>query len=302
MKFCLTLQKLGFVTVLSGGILAVFSNPVWAGDPAPEPLSIFKDCDICPEMVVIPPGEFLMGSDEHSREQPVHQVTIARPFAIGRAEVTIAQWQACIDDQVCSRRIDRQNDEVVVAKWQSCTSTEDCARWEAKLAEPARLPESSRYMVGWKGAMTYISWLSDKTGKAYRLPSEAEWEYAARGGTQTRYWWGNRFKLGMANCEECRIPHDITSPSVAGEYPANPFGLFDVSGSLEEWVEDCWNPTYLGAHGDGSAKLTGTCRLRVIRGGSRFSPKDDLRITSRYRISTFGRTNTHGLRVARDLD
>jgi formylglycine-generating enzyme required for sulfatase activity len=133
--------------------------------------------------------------------------------------------------------------------------------------------------VSWDDAKVFIAWLSQKTGKRYRLPSEAEWEYAARAGTTTSYWWGRSADRGRANCEDCGAsPTRQTTPS--GTFGPNGFGLFDVAGNAAEWVEDCWNDTYRGAPANGAAWTTGPCRQRVLRGGS-FAGKASLHTLGR---------------------
>ena len=122
--------------------------------------------------------------------------------------------------------------------------------------------------ISWSDARQYVAWLAETTGKAYRLPSEAEWEYAARGGTQTRYWWGDQFQPGMVNCKDCSDIPANDQPVKVGSLKPNPFGLFDMGGGVDQWVEDCWHKTYQGAPADGSAWVENECPSRVIRSGS----------------------------------
>ncbi|MBT4932608.1 MAG: formylglycine-generating enzyme family protein [Rhodospirillaceae bacterium] len=256
--------------------IALPGFPASADEPARKPLSVFKDCEVCPEMIVIPPGSFFMGSVfGDSTEMPVHRVTIAYPFAIGRAEVKVWEWKACVADGNC--------DIVDTFFTQS----------------PDDYPQTG---ISWPMAKDYAAWLSEKTGGTYRLPSEAEWEYAARGGTQTRFWWGANFKENYANCEYCGTNKDVVGLRPAGTFPPNPYGLYDVSGNLYEWIEDCWNPSFKGAPTDGSSWLEGECRLRVIKGGSRMSYAKGIRPAYRYRIHGGGTSgNNHGFRVLREL-
>ena len=139
-----------------------------------------------------------------------------------------------------------------------------------------------------------------KTGKTYRLPSEAEWEYAARGGTKTRFWWGHDLGPGRANCSECN-PESAEETLPVGSYQPNPFGLYDTAGNAAEWVEDCWNDNYRGAPGDGSAWLTGQCQLRVLRGGAFNSESQYLRSASRFRYDSDVRYEANGFRLLREL-
>ena len=239
------------------------------------PGTVFRDCDVCPELVVVPAGSFVMGSERGKpTERPVHRVTIARPFAIGRAEVTVGQWKACVADGVC------RDFPYAPMHW------------------PDDHPQDG---PGWKHSKVYLQWLSRRTGKRYRLPSEAEWEYAARGGTTTRFWWGERFERDHANCKNCGPHIGIAGLKPAGAYPANPFGLYDVAGSLYEWAEDCWNESYDGAPVDGSAWLEGECKLRIARSGSRFSGYSPLRPAYRYKFPADSSSNLRGLRVVREL-
>ncbi len=257
-------------------LIALAVSPARAVETTRKPLSVFKDCDTCPELVVIPPGEFMMGQKfSNPNEQPVHKVTIAYPFAIGRAEIKVGEWNACVSDGVCE-------------------NFSDFTR-----VYPNEYPQAG---LNWTRSKVFIGWLSKKTGKTYRLPSEAEWEYAARGGTQTRYWWGPGFKGNTANCHYCGPHQGTIGITRAGSYPANPFGLFDVSGNLNEWVRDCWNTTYEGAPTDGSPWLEGGCQYNMLRGGARNYDPVHIRPANRSHIMYPNHNeNMHGLRVVREL-
>jgi formylglycine-generating enzyme required for sulfatase activity len=150
--------------------------------------------------------------------------------------------------------------------------------------------------VSWDDAHQFITWLSQATHRSYRLPTEAEWEYAARGGTETRYWWGNTMKPGFAVCKGCG---NAMTPTKVGTGPPNPFGLYDMSGGVAEWVEDCWIKDYRGAPTDGSARRSATCEEHVLRGGSWNNDQDDIRSASRDFYNASVRYPTHGIRVAR---
>ena len=151
-------------------------------------------------------------------------------------------------------------------------------------------------------AQAYVRWLSGKTGEEYRLLSEAEWEYVARAGTTTAYWWGDDIGRNRANCDGCGSRWDNRQTAPVGSFSANPFGLHDVHGNVWEWVEDCWNDGYRGAPTDGSAWESGECERRVLRGGSWYSVPELLRSADRDRYSAGGRLNNAGFRVARTLD
>jgi formylglycine-generating enzyme required for sulfatase activity len=149
-------------------------------------------------------------------------------------------------------------------------------------------------------ANKYAEWLSAKTGQFYRLPTEAEWEYAARAGTETAFWWGRALVKGNANCEDCGDgPQRKTLP--VQSFRPNGFGLFDVAGNVAEWVEDCWNDTYRGAPANGTAWTTGQCAQRGLRGGSFASRSTFVRSSARFRYDQDVRYYANGFRVARDL-
>ncbi|VFU10024.1 conserved exported protein of unknown function [Methylocella tundrae] len=237
-----------------------------------KPGAVFRDCAACPELVIVPAGDFAMGSQDFAAEQPVHSVTIGRPFAIGRVEVTFAQWDACIADGGCAgwRPDDRGRDHN-----------------DGPVGE-----------VSWSDAHRFLDWLSRKSGHPYRLPSEAEWEYAARAGALTRFWWGDEAGSGHANCRGCG---GAGLPSPAGSYTANAFGLFDTAGNIAEWVEDCWSENYEGAPRDGGVAHDGPCKQRVVRGGSFDAGPRYVRSASRFLYDAELRYYTNGFRVVRDL-
>jgi formylglycine-generating enzyme required for sulfatase activity len=240
---------------------------------APEPGEIFRDCPDCPEMVVVPSGEFDMGGREIPSEMPPHHVAIAKPFAIGRRETTFAEWDACVSDGNCKYRPDDRG-------------------WGR-----GNLPVID---VSWEDAKAFIGWLSQKTGRKYRLPSEAEWEYAARAGTTSMFWWGREVGTANANCDNCsNVPP--RKAMATGSFRPNGFGLYDTSGNAYEWVEDCWNETYNKAPKDGSAWTSGQCGLHVLRGGSFANKSNAATSAARFRYDVDVRYYTNGFRVARDL-
>ena len=280
------------MAVILAAVIAAFPAAVEAQNPG----DTFRDCGDCPEMVVVPSGSFMMGSPsgEEGRdddEGPRHRVRIARAFAVGVFEVTFREWDACVSDGGCGGY--RPDDE-----W---------GRYEHPVI-----------FVGWDDARSYVEWLSGKTGKQYRLLSEAEWEYAARAGTETVFHTGRTISKKQANYAGNFEPsygsdqegrsRSRTTP--VGSFEPNGFGLYDMLGNVEEWVEDCWNINYRRAPDDGSAWLRGDCGKRVVRGGSWHSSARNLRSALRgwgtgpgVRIigGILGGSN-RGFRVARTLD
>ena len=243
-----------------------------------KPGDVFSDCPQCPEMVVIPAGAFTMGSPDGEAgrdrdEGPQHQVALARAFAVGKYEVTFDEWDACVAGGGCPYR---PKDE----------------GWGR-----GRRPVIN---VSWQDAQSYLSWLSQATGKRYRLLSEAEWEYAARGGTTTRYPWGDAPGTNHANFNGSgSLWSKRTAP--VGSFAANPFGVHDMIGNVWEWVQDCHNGSYRDAPADGRAWEGADCGRRVLRGGSWDDGPKDARAANRDRSRPAGRDNENGFRVARTL-
>jgi formylglycine-generating enzyme required for sulfatase activity len=242
-------------------------------DTSLEPGETFRDCGDCPELVVVPPGDFVMGSSDTPYEKPEHMISIKRPFAIGRREVTFAEWDQCADAGACKLRPDDHG-------------------W-GRGDRPA-------INVSWDDAKLYVAWLSQKTGQKYRLPSEAEWEYAARAGTRTPFWWGRDAGSGHAQCDNCGSPTKQQAVAV-GSFRPNGFGLYDTAGNAAEWVEDCWNDNYRNAPKDAVAWNTGDCRLRVLRGGNFTSKANEVRSAARFRYDADVRYYANGFRVVREL-
>ena len=231
---------------------------------------------IVPEMVVIPTGTFRMGCVSGQRcfnlERPVREVRIDA-FELSKHEVTFNHWDICVESGGC-RWVDDEG-------------------WGGNNRPVIN--------VTWDDAQAYVTWLSKETGESFRLPSEAEWEYAARAGTETMYSWGNELGRGLANCDGCRCVDCGIRTSPVGSFPQNPFGLHDMHGNVREWVADCWNKRYQGAPSDGSAWFRGNCDQRVLRGGSWNNGPRFLRAANRFRDSTDLRHNVIGFRVARTL-
>ncbi|WP_051328718.1 SUMF1/EgtB/PvdO family nonheme iron enzyme [Geminicoccus roseus] len=234
-----------------------------------------RDCAYCPPLVRIDPGSFTMGSSgSDASRKPTRQVTIEKPFALGRFEVTVAEWSVCVQAGACTL---------------------------PRMTEPAEgMPIHN---IHWEDAMAYLGWLSRSTGKTYRLPSEAEWEFAARGGTASRYWWGDRIEAGKVICRACEgSGFQRLRPPMVDAQPANPFGLVGVSGGVAEWVADCWFDSYVNAPTDGSVRDAPNCRRRVLRGGSWRDEAANLEVSSRNFYDADVRYLTNGFRVARDLE
>jgi len=236
---------------------------------------VFRDAPFAPEMVVIPAGEFWMGSadddpDAYDDEKPRHLVRIARRFAIGRYPVTFAEWDAC---HAAGGTRHRPKDE-------------DWGR--------ERMPVIN---VSWHDAEEYIAWLKGVTGKDYRLPSEAEWEYVARGGTETPYWWG-----GKPDPEKANFDGKVGRTTAVGIYPANPWGLYDVLGNVYEWVADGWHGSYEGAPSEGMVWEGGESSRRVVRGGFWYCNARYLRAAYRGGNVPGDRSFDLGFRLARTLD
>jgi len=226
--------------------------------------SVFRDCPDCPEMVVVPSGSFMMGSPENG---PQRRVTITRPFAVGKFEVTFDEWEACVAAIGCTSN-PRPSDS-------------DWGR--------GRRPVIN---VSWHDAKAYAAWLSAKTGRTYRLLSEAEWEYAARAGTTTLYAFGDAISKSQA---QYAAPRSVE----VGSFPANTFGVHDMHGNVREWVEDAWHPNYQGAPNDGSVWLGGDTSRRVLRGGSYVDNPYLLRSTIRATVQPEARYSDIGFRVAK---
>ena len=242
--------------------------------------AIIRDCEACPDLVVVPAGAFRMGDlsgGGDADERPVRTVELPRHFALARYETTFAEWDACVAAGACRRGVS-----------------------DIGLGRDRR----PVILVTWRDAKDYADWLSRLTGKGYRLPSEAEWEYAARAGSGTRFPWGDAVGRGHANCEECGVPWEDPTTAPVGSFPANAFGVHDMVGNVYEWVADCGRDTYAGAPSDGSAwePGDGTCLWRMMRGGSWCSLPRASRPANRVRVPDVFHDVHVGFRVARSLD
>ena len=251
-----------------------------------KPKDVFRECATCPEMVVVPAGSFTMGSPTSevlrgSNESPQHAVTFARQLAVGRFALTFDEWDACAAAGGCNGY--KPSDE----------------GWGR-----GRRPVIN---VSWADAKEYVAWLSRKTGKTYRLLSEAEREYVTRAGTTTPFWWGSSISTSQANYNG-RSTYDGAAQGEfrqktlpVNSFQPNPWGLYQVHGNVGEWVEDCWNESYQGAPSDGSAWTSGECSQRVLRGGAWRVDPQVLRSAHRGRDSAGGRFIGRGFRVGRTL-
>lgn len=270
----------------------------------------FQECPECPTMVAIPAGKFTMGSpaSEPGRfdfEGPQHVVSL-RAFALSKVEVTTAEFLTFLQETGYQPP---PCDPILGLTWQSAR------RGRAYPPGETDPPLEPAVCLNWNDAHAYIAWLNGKVrglpsarpsrDGPYRLPSEAEWEYAARAGTSTPRWWGNAIGSGEANCNGCGSKWDGVLIAPAGSFGPNPFGLYDMLGNVWQWVEDCWNESYVGAPTDGSAWRTGDCSKRVLRGGSWSNLPVYIRSAARSRADAGGKdfdySSYAGIRVARTL-
>jgi len=258
-----------------------------AAEHALKPRDIFKECsaeqekDYCPQMVVLPAGSFIMGSPatepgHQPSEQPQHLVTIAKPFAVSKFELTFDEWDTCVDYGDCPQGITDSG-------------------WGR-----GRQPVIN---VTWGDAQRYVAWWSKMTGRPYRLLTEAEYEYSARAGSTTAYPWDDNIGQDNANCKDCGSQWDNKQTAPVGSFAANGFGLFDTVGNVWEWVEDCLSENYQDAPTDGSAGIVGRdCNNRIVRGGSWQNTPDHLRSAARLGPSLGFRDNLLGFRIGRTLN
>ncbi len=251
------------------------------GSPRPPPTavgSVFRDCDKCPDMVILPPGTFRMGSPENEpgrRSNEAQRIIPIRAFAMSKFEITATQWRACKAAGRCTH--------------------------PGGVPIDINLPVTD---VSWHDAELYVAWLNEQAGaRVYRLPSEAEWEYAARAGASTAYAWGptashERANYGAEQC--CRGARDgrdtWDGPAPVGSFPANAFGLHDMHGNVWEWTADCYSET-----ADLADAIRGDCRFRVLRGGSWYGDPQNLRAALRLHDYPTHRAGNGGFRVARTL-
>jgi formylglycine-generating enzyme required for sulfatase activity len=268
------------LSALSAVLALALVAGLWAVPTSANGPPVFRDAladgSSGPALVRVPPGRFRMGDlrgDGDFDERPAREVTLPRAFLIGRHEVTFADYE----------------------------------RYCADAGVP--VPDDSGFgrgdhpvvNVNWQDAVAYAIWLSAQTGKRYRLPSEAEWEYVARAGAETRFWWGDEPGSARANCAGCGSEWDSESTAPVGRLGPNPFGVFDVAGNVWEWVADCYNNSYEGVPRDGRPHVYRACGQMVVRGGSWILPAREMRAANRFRWAPVSRSDEVGFRVAREL-
>ncbi len=298
-----------------------------------------SEAQLGPKMVQIKTGEFTMGSPQneigrYEDEGPQHKVIFNRPFLMAQTPTTVAQFREFIKATNYQTDAERKK----WTKWRNPVSGEweesNTMNWRHNHRGETNGDNYPVVHVSWKDAKAYANWLKQKTGKPYRLPSEAEMEYANRAGTNTTFWWGNKFpeEEKVANLKgEFDIPENDKSwfptaierqyayqhgytpflfknygdgywgPSPVASFKSNPFGVYDTTGNVWEWTEDCWNGSYHGAPTDGSAWTTGACDLRVVRGGSYYCFPRHVRAANRWKQYDYYRGMYLGFRVARNL-
>ena len=289
------LQSFGLIAIALAMVVPAFANEPGKNE--------FRDCSDCPEMVVVPAGKFIMGSPatEHGRfdaEGPQHPVSV-RSFALGKYDVTSEEFliflqQTGYQPAPC--------DPLYGLAWNSPGRG---VAYPPGGVEPPRWPA---VCLNWYDAEAYVAWLNAKVrGRdgPYRLPSEAEWEYAARAGTTTTRWWGDAIGIGNANCNGCGSQWQGKELAPVGSFPPNRFGLYDMLGNVWQWTDDCWNESYVGAPADGSAWTAGDCTKRVLRGGSWSNAPEFVRSATRSRGDAAGRDADYssyaGFHVAKSL-
>lgn len=292
-----------------------------------------------PLLIEIPSGRFLMGSaeDEAGRypdEGPQHQVVIAQPFLLGKTEVTVAQFRAFIEDSGYKTDAEKDNGSFLRLPSSGSWYLDPNINWRFDHAGNRNKDENPVVHVSWRDAQAYLKWLSEETGKHYRLPSEAELEYANRAGSQEPFWWGKASppaqSVNVKGDRDYRVANKRTwehtsaeqdyafregdtavyfqdygdnfhGLAPAGNFSPNPFGLYDTTGNVWEWVEDCWHDNYEGAPSDGSAWVADRCEERIVRGGSFYCYPRHVRSANRWRRWPEFRNMYIGFRVARDL-
>ena len=327
LRGCRTVTVFAFTALLAAGSFAMLiaahavEDDSAARETIREPTTAesdhrrtWRDCDECPELVLIPAGTYIMGSPQHEKgryrsEGPQRQVRIGKPFAVGVYEVTRKEFSRFVS-------------EVGHPSGDSCETYED-GEWSRRSGRSWEKPGFSQtsahpvVCVNWKDAQAYVGWLSERTGKEYRLLSEAEWEYAARGRTETSRYWGddpadacvheNVADYTAKEKYSGGIIHDCQDGAVhtseVGRYKPNAFGLHDMLGNVMEWVADCRHASYDEAPTDGKAWIEGReCTFRMLRGGSWSVKPRIARSAVRQKYPLLGRLSEVGFRVARTID
>lgn len=245
----------------------------------PRPRTSFRECaKYCPAMVIVPPGTFVMGSPatepgRYENEGPQHRIAIKEALIVSKFDITFADWEACVSARACPEVDDGGMGYDI---------------------KPV-------INVTWDEAQQYAVWLSHVTGQPYRLLTETEWEYAARAGRATAYFWGAEIGKNNANCNGCggRWDGELTAP--VGSFLPNRFGLYDMAGNVGQWTQDCYHDNYEGAPADGSAWAGGDCTRHVVRGGAWDGSPRQIRSASRYGYLSASRISDLGFRVGRRL-
>jgi formylglycine-generating enzyme required for sulfatase activity len=313
-------------SVCLSAVFALVSVTLVMTSAAPAaPGTKFRDCPECPEMVVVPAGDYLMGSANSevghvANEGPVHKVSVPT-FAVGIYPITRAEFSIFVRESGhppingCTVWTGRPFGE------QGFARTDAGKNWRNPGFQ--QTDNDPAVCISWEDAQAYVRWLNGKahgthrdgpvaasTGP-YRLLSEAEWEYAARGGTNTPYYWGSKIShqnanYGLEKCPPCGpLAKDTdlwNNTSPVGSFPPNHFGIYDMSGNVFQYVEDCWHDNYVGAPSDGTAWVTGNCKFRVDRGGDWIDDPKILRVAYRDMGAAGDRDQFTGFRVARNLD
>ena len=295
-------DKTGYLDAKSAKVLIALAAEFV---PARSPGDVFRDCKSCPQMVVVPAGDYTMGSpssekDQRDDESPRHRVTISKSFAVGKYEVTRDEFKEFVSNtgHLSGRGCNFWAGE----KWKKS----DVYSWRNPGFEQGE--DDPVVCVNWNDAKAYVKWLSGETGHQYRLLSESEWEYVARAGTTAPFHFGRTISTDQANYdgefayESGQVGVYREKTLSVGSFPSNGFGLHDVHGNVWEWVEDCWHAGYAGAPKDGRAWTTGgDCTYHVLRGGSWTDLPRSLRAANRGGNETGFRYNFNGFRVARTL-
>ncbi len=292
-----------------------------------EPGQVFSDSisrlnRSAPDMVVIPAGSFMMGSpdnesDRFSNEGPRHRVTFDRGFALSRTEISVGEFSVFVDDTGYRTDAERAGNSRVYDLRTGRMDRQNGITWRNDYVGDPAEPDLPVIHVSWNDAQAYVRWLRQQTGRNYRLPSEAEFEYALRAGSQTRFWWGDASPSDVVenltgdgdsspsnarwNIAFRRYSDGYWGPAPTGSFEPNPFGLHDMAGNVMEWTEDCWHDSFVRAPGDGSAWVNPGCERRVIKGGSWSSTPAMSR--SAFRLSSTPNSTDMrvGFRIARDL-
>jgi formylglycine-generating enzyme required for sulfatase activity len=275
----------------------------------PPPKKIYKvgdkfvECDDCPEMIAVPAGEFMMGSNDYDDAKPIKKIKIAKPFAVGVYELKVKEFE------LFAKETNYKHDNTCNLYRYGITGADAKNYTNRQWSNPDFKQDGSHPVVcvNWDTAKRYVKWLSEKTNSEYRLLSESEWEYVARAGTATNYWWGDKLSKKHTRCDceglmAAAVGGRSESTKPAMSYKPNQFGLYNTTGNAREWVEDCHVGSYSNLHTDGRPTLTPNCSRRVARGGSWMTWKDDMKVARRHWSGYSREDNATGFRVARTLD